>query len=205
MLAPRGGSILHCCAILLLVSAVGSACAVLHAPLAPPAVTPEGRFHLSAEGLEIEAQPIRTWEQNWELFDDNLPEIGLLAVWVELRDTSSKELDLARAKWELRRGADRLRPLSLDGIYENYYKRHHTRFYGVKADRDAREVMGKWLLDAGRLRPSESRRGFLFFKTASAQTPDWNRGAVLTLSRFAHVGGARNDRRLELPLFHARP
>ncbi len=191
--------------LLTLVSAIGSACAVLQAPVAPPAPNPQGRYHLSGEGFEIDAEPIRTWEQNWELFDDNLPEIGLLAVWVEMRGTSTREIDMTRAKWELRRGVEKFRLMRLDSLYKQYYKRHNTRLYSVRADANAREAMGTWLFNADRLRSSESRKGFLFFQAASAQSPDWNRGSVLVVSGLAEEGGGRAGRRLELPLFHAHP
>ncbi len=180
------------------IAAVCSSCSVLQAPLTPPSISPQDSYHAAADGFEINALPILTWERNWMLFDDNLPAIGILPVWIELRGSSGKELDLGSMKWELVRGGERLHPIDLQGVFKQYYKNHHTRIYSVKADREARETLSNWMLKQGPSGPAHSLKGFLFFRTRSAQPPDWNRGAVLAIK------GTRRST-LELPLFHAHP
>ncbi len=150
--------------------------------------------------------PIRTWEEYWALFDDNLPEIGLLAVWVELRNTRPQEIDLSGVKWELQRGPESFHAADLGQVFKQYYKRHDVRLYSLNADNDARQAMSLWLLHTSRLRPEESQKGFLFFRLNSYQPPDWNRGTVLFARGFPGDAGERRARRnLELPLFHANP
>ncbi len=190
-------------AALLLAAALATACTVLRAPVSPPVPTPENQYRASARGIEVEAVPIRTWEQNMLLFDDNLPAVGLLAVWVDLRDASTKALDLKHVKWELRRGNEKFPHVGLDDVFRQYYKRHHTRLYSVNADHQARQALAKWTFDDASLEPSGSRKGFLFFKARSAQSPDWTHGTVLVVNGLALEGSKGSS--LELPLFHASP
>ncbi len=202
MVAARRGRILPS-ALALLIAATGISCSALRAPLSPPEAAPQDRFRLSVSGIQIEALPVRTWEQSWELFDDNLPAIGILPVWIEARDSSSEGLDLTRAKWELRRGTEHFHPIGVDQLFKQYYRRHQTRFYSLNADRTARAAMAKILLPARRLPPSEVETGYLFFRAGSPQSANWTRGAVLEIRGIQSE--SRKRRSLELPLSHAHP
>jgi hypothetical protein len=159
--------------------------------------------HGSTGGIEIDALPIQKLEDYWELFDDCLPEIGMVAVWVELRNKNTAGLDLSRINWELRRGTLRLREASIADIFKQYYKRRPVRFYSVNSDQVSRDAMSRVLLNTGRLGPSESRKGFLIFKSKSPQPPDWSRDGVLVARGFQPE--ADGPKTLELPLFHANP
>ena len=192
---------------LTLLAAIGAfctSCSVLQAPLSPPTMSPQDSYHAAADGIEIDALPVLTWNQNWHLFDDNLPAIGLLPIWIEMRDSSGRGIDLGSVKWELVRGSERLRPAGLDRVFKQYYKNHHVRIYSVLADHEARETLSDWMLQPRSTGPAQSSKGFLFFRTQSPQSPDWNRGAILIIKGLAGGDYRRTGRRaLELPLFHA--
>jgi hypothetical protein len=188
--------------VLLLVSLAGasSSCSVLRAPMSPPAVPGEHRHRFAAAGVVVEAAPVRSWEDYWSLFDDNLPEIGLLAVWVEVRNDGPEEIDLGEVKWQLIKGSETLRAAGIDDLFSRYYDRRQLRVYNVDADKQARRSFSRWMLASDRLPPSQSRQGFLFFRSGSSMGPDWNRDAVL-IAR-GRRGAVRN---MELPLFNANP
>jgi hypothetical protein len=202
MPAPKRGSLIPVF-VLSLIAAAASSCAVLQAPVSPPSFTRDQMRHGSTGGIEIDALPIQKLEDYWELFDDCLPEIGMVAVWVELRNKNTAGLDLSRINWELRRGTLRLREASIADIFKQYYKRRPVRFYSVNSDQVSRDAMSRVLLNTGRLGPSESRKGFLIFKSKSPQPPDWSRDGVLVARGFQPE--ADGPKTLELPLFHANP
>ena len=202
MPAPKRGRLIPVFVLSLISSAVSS-CAVLQAPVSPPSFTRDQIRHRSTGGIEIDALPIQKLEDYWELFDDYLPEIGLVAIWVELRNKSSADFDLSRINWELRRGTLRLPEASIADIFKQYYKRRHVRFYSIDSDQVSRDAMSRVLLNTGRLGRSESRKGLLIFKSMSPQPPDWSRDGVLVARGFQPE--AEGHQTLELPLFHANP
>jgi hypothetical protein len=158
---------------------------------------------MMAGEVELSATPIQSTDDYWELFDDNLPEIGLVALWIEMRNTGSRETDLSRVRWELRRGTLLLREASADDIFKQYYQRRQVRLYSVNSDLIARKAMSGALMKSGRLQPSESCSGFLVFKSKSPLPQDWSRDGVLVGRGFPPRSGGRKT--VELPLTHANP
>lgn len=205
MPAPARGYSLRLTLLALL--AIGSSsCTVLQAPVSTPVVSREDTFHGSLAGLEIDAVPVRTWDANWALFEDFLPEVGLLPVWIELRNDRRQEVDLGSIEWKLEQGATRLSVANLNDIFKIYYKRRHIRMYSLNADREARKAMSKWLMPEGPLAASQTLKGFVFFRSKTPQTQEWTRGCVLIARGLPDHSGARGkETELEIPLFHANP
>jgi hypothetical protein len=205
-MSPRSkGIFLH---VFLLGSLAGlsSSCSVLQAPVSPPALHREQQYRISSAGLIIEAAPIRSWEEYWELFDDNLPEIGLLAVWVEVRNSRAQEVDLSTVKWRLMRGPENLSATGINELFSWYYKSRKLRFYSVNADKQSRQAFSKWMLPSSHLQPAQSQKGFLFFRSSSSLGADWNHNAVLVVRGLpAETETHDAYRNLELPLFNANP
>ena len=202
MSAPKRGKLVPLI-FLLLISAAASSCTVLRAPAGPPSFVQQD-VHQGATGeLEVKAVPIRKTDDYWELFDDNLPEIGLVAVWVELRNSGRDAIDLSRLRWQLSRGNFVFREASSNEIFERYYKLRKVRMYSLKSDQAAREAMSKMLLKSVLLRPSDTSKGFLLFKANSPQPADWSRGSVLIAQ--GPQAGAGGRQALELPLDNANP
>jgi hypothetical protein len=58
-------------------------CAGLHIDSRPPRIRPS---EVAQHGLHLRAAALRDRELNWEIFDEDLPALGITAVWVELEN-----------------------------------------------------------------------------------------------------------------------
>ena len=201
--APR---IARCFRRPLLLAACGimlSACATLQAPLQAPDIPPQERRHAAIEGIDISVKAIEREDEYWQLFEDYLPSIGIVALWVEVRNTSATSIDLQRSDWSLRIG-DRSSPaMSSDQVFERYYDGYQVRMYSIQADRKARLRMERAAWQHGRIQPSLRREGFLFFRIDPGMASEWTRKATLLLHNLRLGPGAKTT--LEIVLAHANP
>jgi hypothetical protein len=180
-----------------------ASCTTLRVPLRPPAYPQQDLLRGAAHGIELAVHPIVLEEEYSRLFDDNLAGIGIVAIWVEVRNLRSEAIELDLAKWSLRIGSRRFRALAINELYQRYYGAYRVRMYSVSADRAARRDMELAALPRGSMLPATSGEGYLFFRIDSGLGNAWNRGARLVLTDFSPGLGSKTS--IEIALSHANP
>ena len=191
-IAPPAFALLACMII---------SCATLQAPLRDPTFPRDEMQHTIRDGIEVAAKAIVNEDQYLDLFDDNLPEIGIAAVWVEIRNTRADAIHLEPDAWSLRTGAQTASAMSVSEVYERYYAGHRVRMYSVQSDSAARTRMEKALLAEGPMAPSESRSGFVLFRIDPAAASGWSLGAVMVVRKILLDSGSTTT--IEIALSHA--
>lgn len=139
-----------------------AACAGLHVDSRPPRIRP---FEVARDGLHLRAAALRGRELNWQIFDEDLPALGITAVWVELENRRDSPADLRRCEWRLRVAGRERRALSAREVMGAYYEGRRIRMYSRKGDADARARLEKLILERTVLAPGARRSGYLFFRT----------------------------------------
>lgn len=188
---------------LALLACVLISCATLQAPMQSPVYTREQMQHAARDGIEIAVRTIEGEDEYLDLFDNDLPGIGMVAVWVEVRNTRPDAIQLKPDLWSMRTGARRVPAMSVAEVYERYYEGRRVRMYAVRTDGAARSRMQQALLAEGRIPPSETRRGFLLFRIDPAAAPGWSGGAVLVARDILPDSGTATT--IEISLSHADP
>ena len=138
-----------------------ASCTTLKVPVRMPKVSGP-TFQASRDGVTLGAHPIEGRENYWDLFDDELPKIGIAAVWVRIENSRAEPIDLSDLTWTLEAGTERFSALSIDQVLERFYDRRDVRFYSLNSDRKAREDLEKVMLKSGPLAPSAVSQGFVF-------------------------------------------
>src|SRR5262245_57714412 len=115
-----------------------ASCTTLKVPVRLPKVSGP-TLQASREGVLVGAHPIEGRENYWELFDDDLPQIGIAALWVRIENSRAEAIDLADLNWTLEARGESFSNLSTDQVLDRYYDRRGIRFYSVNSDRKARE------------------------------------------------------------------
>lgn len=170
----------------------------------PPRIPKNDSFHsITVSGLELRALSFSSIGDYWDLFDENLPELGIAAVWVSLANRTQEEKNLANARWELFIGGRRCPVLDTPGIFKRYYKGRGVRLVTERADASARHEFDKILLRSEAIEGGKEANGFLFFKIPPAAASTWSRGAILRLRNIHWPTGS--IARMELPLSNAKP
>jgi hypothetical protein len=190
-------------AILVSTGFLVSSCSSLHVPLNAPLFGSEDLLHASNSGIDLAAKPIEGTASYWQLFDDNLPEIGIGAVWVVIHSNRDDAIDLTKAKWSIKIGELVHTPLSTSEILKLYYKGRKIRMYTLKADETARRNLDNLEFHPGGKSSSLMHDGFVFFRIAPTQVPDWTRGGILRLEDIRLINGQKIT--IELPLSYANP
>lgn len=202
MPAPRGEALRQFIPALLLLC-VTQACATLEVPVTPPQFQAADFFSAGRDGIEIRAKPIEGIDSYLELFDDNLPEIGIAAVWVIVRNVRAEEISLENARWNLRVGGDGASDLGVSQIFEAYYKRRGIRFYSQYMDERERADLQNLIFKGGRIPPSREQSGFVFFRIEPVLNAEWACTAVLGLRDIRISDHQKAD--LEVSLSYANP
>ena len=154
-------------------------CASLKVPVDLPAVS-RPALRASRDGVTLGAHPIEGRESYWELFDDELPAIGIAAVWVRIENSRAEPIDLSDLRWTLQAGNETYSALNIDQVLERYYERRGIRFYSQNSDRKAREDLERVTLKGGLLAPSAVSQGFVFLDVDHSSGHGWwSRGARL--------------------------
>lgn len=190
----RAGSQTALAALLLLCQG----CATLRVPVKVPVVAPAEMLRTDRSGLTLEVKPIQGVNEYWDLFNDNLPEIGIAAAWVKLSNSGSETLDLSESRWTLKIGERTLARMQTSKVLKEYYKRRHIRMYLVSADAKAQKELDNISFHQGRLRPSGESEGLVFFHIDPSSAPQWARNATLRISGIRPPAGKRFDLRLSL-------
>ncbi len=154
-------------------------------------------------GLTLAVKPIQGVNEYWDLFNDNLPEIGIAAAWVKLSNSGSGTLDLSKSEWTLQIGGRTLARMQTAKVLTEYYKRRHIRMYLVSADVKAQKELENISFHQVRLRPSGEAEGLVFFHIDPAFAPLWARNATLQVTDIRTSAGKRFD--LSLSLSYATP
>jgi hypothetical protein len=155
-----------------------ASCASLKVPVELPKVS-RPTFRASRDGVTLGAHPIEGRESYWELFDDELPTIGIAALWVRIENSRAEPIDLSDLTWTLQAGSETFSGLSIDQVLERYYQRRGIRFYSLNSDRKAREDLERVTLKSGLLPPSAVCQGFVFLDVDHSSGHGWSRGTRL--------------------------
>jgi hypothetical protein len=155
-----------------------ASCASLKIPVNAPAGS-RPTFRASREGITLGAHVIEGRESYWELFDDELPLIGIAAMWVRIENSRAGPIDLSDLTWTLQSGSETFSGLSVDQVLERYYERRGVRFYSLNSDRKTREDLERVTLKGGLLPASAVNQGFVFLEVDQSSGHGWSRGARL--------------------------
>jgi hypothetical protein len=185
------------------ISLLMCSCSTINVPVDPPEFKPDEMLCASGAGVEMGVKPIQGRDSYWSLFDDNLPEAGIAALWVSVRNVADGEIDFSKVKWVLRRGGTDQLALDGDHVFKLYYRARHVRMYGVETDRQARLAMERIRFQPGRIRPSMVREGFLFFRVVPSSALDWTGLGTLFADNIRLRDGRMSS--LQVHLAHANP
>jgi hypothetical protein len=155
-----------------------ASCASIKIPVDAPKVS-RPTFQASREGVTLGAHAIEGRESYWELFDDELPLIGIAALWVRIENSRAGPIDLSDLTWTLQTGSETFSALSVDQVLERYYERRGVRFYSLNSDRKTREDLERVTLKGGLLPPSGVCQGFVFLEVDDSSGHGWSGGARL--------------------------
>jgi len=179
------------------------ACASLQMPLQPPDVAPQELRRASIDGIEVGVKAIESEDEYWQLFEEYLPRIGIVAVWVEVHNSRAAPVRLRRSDWSLQTGDRKSAAMSSDQVFERYYDGFQVRMVSVQADRKARLRMERAAWQPGELAPASRQAGYLFFRIDSETASGWTRQATLLLRNLRLGPGAKTT--LKIVLAHATP
>lgn len=185
------------------ISLLMCSCTTLTVPVDPPQFKPDEMLCTSAPGVELGVKPIQGRDSYWSLFDDNLPEAGIGALWVSVKNVADVEIDFSKVKWVLRRGSTDQLALDGDQVFKLYYRARHIRMYAVETDRQARLAVERIRFQPGRIRPSMVREGFLFFRVVPSSALDWSGRGTLFADNIRLKDGRISS--LQVRLAYANP
>ena len=160
-------------------------------------------MHAGNAGINLAVKPIEGTQSNWQLFNENLPEIGIGAVWIVLHNAQSEAIDLSKAKWSLEVGRQEYAPATASQMLKRYYKKRHIRMHTIKADETARRNLEGLALHLDRVGPSMDSSGFLFFQIEPTRAANWTRNGTLRLKSITLSQGRQIT--ISLPLSYANP
>jgi hypothetical protein len=178
------------------------ACATLQVPPRAPSFPFEKYLNTSREGVVVRAYPIEQYEDYWQLFEEDLPRIGLGVLWVRIDNTRGSAISLNDARWTLRKGGRSFASLHAKDVLKQFYRGNGIRMYSVAAHEKARKGLERLILKGGTISPASFLEGFLFFKTDPGN-PRWSTGAILS-GRDIQVE-TRKEIEIELPISDANP
>jgi hypothetical protein len=180
-----------------------TSCTTLQVPVSGPSFPLQEVLRGSREGVEIGVTPIVAEDEYLQLFDDDLPEIGIAALWVEVHNTRSTAIEMNPVGWHLRTSGQESSSLSIEEVFARYYQGRKVRMYAIGTDGTARLNMERVIFRPGPIQPAAKRQGFVFFRLNPAIPSGWNRGATLGVD---NIWLDRSNKiNLEIALSHANP
>ncbi len=180
-----------------------TACATLQAPLPGVRFQQPELVRITREGIDLGIKPIVAEDDYLRLFDDYLPRIGMVALWVEIGNERPTAIGLDPARCLLRLGDRDTRALGVAEVFKRYYGGHHVRMYSVAADTAAQRNMEMAVFKRGNILPAQKRTGFLFFCIEPGTAADWTRTARLIVCDISL--DRRSKITVEIDLSHADP
>jgi len=158
----------------------------------------QGLLTITQEGISLGAHSVVGRDAYWDHFDDNLPEIGIIAVWVSIENHRSAKIDLTRCNWSLENSARRYNSIDASRLMDIYYDKRHVRLWSENTDRNARRDLNNIILKPGSLGPGLVRNGFLFFRLRTEALLDWKRDSTLQAQGVLLEDGRKIDLNLSL-------
>ncbi len=156
-----------------------ASCTSLQAPVEPPVY--DSRHSVSAEDrdIRIDIMPIEGNSSYEDLFEEDLPRLGIAAAWVSIRNMGSAPVDLRHLEWFLYRNGIRYKELRTNQLLSRYYKARNIRAYTLNADQKARLKVEKLLFRSDSLTPGALEDGFVYFEIDPAIAPAWIAGGFI--------------------------
>ncbi len=192
-----------CFGFLLMLSFLTTSCSSLQVPLEPPGFQSDELMRTSKAGIDLAAKPIEGTYQNWQLFNENLPERGIGVVWVILKNKQKETIDTTKAEWSLDIGPKKYGPVTASQVLMRYYRQSQVRFYSLKAEEKATEDLQKLAFQLDSLGSHRESAGFLYFPIEPTRTANWSHKGMLRLKGITLSSGQQVA--IELPLSHANP
>jgi hypothetical protein len=178
-------------------------CASLRLPASLPSINHASIVETRAADVRLTAVALSHAEQYLELFDDNLPEIGLVATRIIIKNESTQPLIVPRKPWALRIGDRQFDELDAQSLLKSYYEGRQIRMFTVQTDETARLGLLRLLFTPGQIPPHASQDGLAFFKLDAIHLTRWPTGAALISQLLAFADGRKIS--LELNFSHATP
>ena len=177
-------------------------CSSLHVAAGIPPLKTDKFVSDTRDGVTVEAHALETLEEYWDTFDDNLPELGIVAVWVIVRNRQDSGVTLDGCEWRLRAGSRAYGSLGADALLKQYHKNRGIRALTVHAAMRAESRLESVMLGAARIAPEQSGEGFVFFRTVASPSGKWIKDCRLVV-RGIRTSGAALD--FDMPLAYAHP
>jgi hypothetical protein len=153
------------------------------------------------DGIDVGVRPIRSEAEYLQYFDDNLPAIGIAAIWMEVSNSRTRSVSMQPASWVLRIGDRDFHSMTVSEVFNRYYRQRRIRIYSVRNDRAARQDLEKVSLGDAPIAPAAQRRGFVFFRIDPQMASDWDHRATLVARNVLLDRGSKTV--LRIALFHA--
>lgn len=176
-----------------------ASCATLRVPADLPTIQNAIAVNTRVADVQLSATALSGTEQYLELFDDNLPEIGLVAARISLRNESSQLLFVPPTPWSLRIGDRSFKGLDAEMMLKVYYKKRRIRMFTVKTDEAARLGIQRLLFSPRQIPPATQQDGLAFFQLDVAHAARWPAGAALISGMLRFADGREISLDLHFP------
>jgi hypothetical protein len=168
-----------------------ASCATLQVPLAELSFPPPHTLRESRDEIDVGARPMVSEDDYLKLFDDFPPDIGIAALWVEVKNARATAIEIQPSNWRLLAGNRSFHVLSVQDVFDRYYQGRNIRMYTTGADRDAKQKMKRVSFENRRIEPSMKRAGLVFFAIDPALASGWEHGAMLSLADIQLARGSK--------------
>jgi hypothetical protein len=178
-------------------------CSSLQAPVTVPAFDAGALTRAAKDGVELAVKAICGQDDYLDLFDEDLPKSGIVALWVQMRNAGSARVEPNVREWSLQIGARNYSALSLDELFRRYHRANRIRMVAAQTEGAAKQNMERVSFRGNVLGPAAICEGFVFFRIDPALARGWTRSASLR-ARNIRIG-PRNRTSIEILLPHAGP
>jgi hypothetical protein len=155
-----------------------ASCSSMQVPVRGFEIPSQELLFFSQNGVSIGARAIVGRDHYWDLFDDNLPEFGIGAIWVEVRNESESILDMSSVRWILDGNQAGKKELDSSSVLDRYYKMRRIRMVSSEENRKSIVNLEFVRFRSARIPSRSSSQGFLFFRTNPYESENWARGSL---------------------------
>ncbi len=181
----------------------GSSCTSLRAPVAQPHFESGHAIVARSDIIDLKVTPVSGQAVYQQLFQENLPAIGIVVIWVSMRNDGSSVLDLAHSRWTYRRSGKEYRSLRISELFDRYYRARHIRAYTLNVDEKARLRAEKLLFSCSQLTPGMEHNGFIYFGIDPALGSSWADAGLISVQNIRETDGKKIS--IEVSLSDANP
>jgi len=176
-----------------------ASCATLRVPeILPPPPIGAAESSGTASDVVVTVHPITKIDEFLDLFDEDLPRIGLAAIVLTVRNDGGVPIETRKLSFRLHRRDRSLGPLDSGKILERYYDLKGVRLISNVAHASARKSLDRILYRPLLLGPGGSLSGLMFFGIKPVETGSWSTGAQLVIKGFPKSGGRKPEMKLAL-------